>query len=287
MTVLSVDADAMMHGIPQVEQLISLLNDMAGRLDGIAVPAGVPAGLAARVTSTTHVAAQSLRAKARELDGIPGDLRRRVAAAQLADASALNAAGWGLRLLGMHFHAFSIQNLNLSTSLGIAARELHDLPPGEGPSGGWKALRIRAGEIEAASGTPGVPGGLAKGAAVGGRLVTAAGWALAAYSNFRDPRLSIEQKAGRTAASIATGTGVSILAGAASGAAFGTAAGPLGTLVGFGAGAAWTVVDTKLGVSRRIGDAAADVTEKVEDVGGDVVHGAGSVAHKALGVVGL
>ena len=297
---LTVDAESMRTAIPQVEQLVSLLNDMARELDGVAVPAGVPAGLSAQVTSTTRSAAQSLRSQARGLNGVPADLRRRVAAAKLAEAPWLNAGGWGLRALGLHFRAFSMQTLSRSNAWGLAARELRDgLKSNETyGAGALRAFRLNAAAAEAAGVTRGVPSGLATAAGIGGRAVTGAGWALAAYSNFSDPRLSTEQKVGRTAATIATGTGVSVLAGAASGAAFGSAAGPLGTLVGLGAGAGWTVLDNKFGVSRKIGDAAADATEAVEDVGGDaaktVGHGVGkgvdTVGHgvdKALGVVGL
>lgn len=293
MTALTVDAESMRTAIPQVESLISLLTDLAGELDGVAVPAGVPAGLAARVTSTTRTAAQSLRAQARGLNGVPDDLRRRVAAAKLADAPWLNATGWGLRALGLHFRAFSMQTLSKSMSWGVAARELRDgLKSGETyGAGSWQAFRLSSTAAKEAGVTRGVPSALADTAKWGGKAVTGAGWALTAYSNFSDPRLSTEQKFGRTAASIATGTGVSVLAGAASGAAFGSAAGPLGTLVGLGAGAGWTVLDNKFGVSRKIGDAAADATEAVEDFGGDAVDtvgdGASSVADKALGVVGL
>ena len=108
-------------------------------------------------------------------------------------------------------------------------------------------------------------------AGIGGKAVTAAGWALTAYSNFSDPRLSTEQKIGRTGATIATSAGVSALSGAAAGAAFGTAAGPLGMAVGFGAGAAWTVLDNKFGVSKKIGDGAADAMKFGEKVGGQAV----------------
>jgi hypothetical protein len=293
MTALSVDAEAMRAAIPQVEQLVSLLNDMARELDGIAVPAGVPAGLGARVIGAAEAGGRDLRARARGLSGVPGDLRRRVAAAQLADAPLLTGAGWGLRVLGLHFGTFSIQSLSRSMSWGVAARELRGgLASGETyRAGNWRAFRLSAAAAKEAGVTRGVPSGLAKTARLGGRGVTGAGWALAAYSNFRDPRLSTEQKVGRTAASIATGTGVSVLAGGASAAAFGSAAGPLGTLVGFGAGTAWTLLDNKFGVSRKIGDAAAGAAGKVEDVAGDAAgaigHGASSVADKALGVVGL
>jgi hypothetical protein len=293
MTALSVDAEAMRAAVPQVEQLVSLLDDMARELGGVAVPAGVPAGLGARVIGTVEAAGRDLRAQARRLAGVPGDLRRRVAAAQLADAPALAAAGWGLRLLGLHFSAFSIQNLTRSMSWGLAARELRDgLAAGERyQAGNWRAFRLSAAAAKEAAVTRGVPGALATTARLGGRGVAGAGWALTAYSNFRDPRLSTEQKVGRTAASIATGTGVSVLAGGATAAAFGSAAGPLGTVVGFGAGTAWTLLDNKFGVSRRIGDAAADAADTVEDAAGDAAgaigHGASSAAHKALGVVGL
>jgi hypothetical protein len=308
---LTVDAESMRSAIPQVEQMVSLLNDMARELDGVAVPAGVPAGVAAQVTSTTRSGTQSLRAQARGLNGVPADLRRRVAAAKLADAPWLNAGGWGLRALGLHFRAFSMQTLSKSNAWGLAARELRaGLKSGDTyGAGNLRAFRLNAAAAEAAGVTRGVPSGLATAADIGGKAVTGAGWALAAYSNFSDPRLSTEQKVGRTAATIATGTGVSVLAGAASGAAFGSAAGPLGTLVGLGAGAGWTVLDNKFGVSRKIGDGAAAAAGAVEDVGGDAVntvgdgvskakdiggdavntvgHGVSSAAGKALGVVGL
>lgn len=273
MGALTVDAEAMRAAIPQVEHLVALLNDMARDLDGVTVPAGVPGGLAARVQGTTRSAAQDLRAKARSLSALPDDLKRRVAAAQLADAPWLNAAGWGLRALGLHFHAFSIQNLSKSMSWGLAAREIRDgLKSGETyGAGSWKAFRLTSAAAEEASATRGVPPFLEKTAGIGGKAVTAAGWALTAYSNFSDPRLSTEQKIGRTGATIATSAGVSALSGAAAGAAFGTAAGPLGMAVGFGAGAAWTVLDNKFGVSKKIGDGAADAMEFGEKVGGDAV----------------
>jgi len=292
-TALTVDAESMRTAIPQVEQLVALLNDMARELDGVAVPAGVPAGLAARVTTTTRTAAQSLRSQARGLNGVPDDLRRRVAAAKLADAPWLNAGGWGLRALGLHFRAFSMQTLSKSMSWGLAARELRDgLKSGDTyGAGNWRAFRLNTATAEAAGVTRGVPSGLAKVAGIGGKAVTGAGWALTAYSNFSDPRLSTEQKIGRTGASIATGAGVSVLAGAASGAAFGSAAGPLGTLVGLGAGAGWTVLDNKFGVSRKIGDGAADAAKAVEDVGGaaadKVGDGADFVGDKVSDVLGL
>ncbi|GLY81912.1 hypothetical protein [Actinoallomurus iriomotensis] len=298
MTVLSVDAEAMWRGVPQVEQLVSLLEDVARGLDGVAVPAGVPPVLAARVTTTAMAGARDLRARARGLAGVPEDLRRRVAAARLADAPLLAGAGWGLRLLGLHFRAFSMQTLSTSMSWGVATREIREgRAAGETyKAGTWRAFRTSAVTAEEASATRGVPAALARTASAGGRAVTGAGWALTAYSNLRDPRLSAEQKVGRTAASIATGTGVSVLAGAASGAAFGSAAGPLGTLVGFGAGSAWTPVghpepavqcDAAADAANEVEHVGGDATHAVGHVGGTVGHGVSSVAHKALGVVGL
>lgn len=284
MTALTVDAEAIRAAIPQVEGLIALLNDAASNLDGVSVPTGVPAGLAAQVTSTTRAGAQSLRAQARGLAGVPADLRRRVAAARLAEAPLLAASGWGLRALGLHFRAFSMQTLSKSMSWGFAARELRaGWSSGETyGAGNWRAFRLSAAAAKEAGVTRGVPPGLARAAGIGGNVVRGLGWGLTAYSNFSDPRLSIEQKVGRTAASIATSAGVSTLASAASGAAFGSAAGPLGTLVGFGAGAGWTVLDNKFGVSRRIGDATAHAIDTVEDFGGDAAHTIGDGVSSGL-----
>lgn len=293
MTTVCVDLEDLLAATPQVEHLIALLDDASRSLSGVAVPAGVPAGLAARVAHTTASAGRDLRTRARMLDPLPGDLRRRAAAAKLAGLPWLTASGWGMKALGLFVHSFSMQTLSKSMTWGLAARELRSgLASGETYGAGrWSAFRLTSAAAKEAGVTRGVPAGLAKGAAVGGRALTGASWALAAYSNVRDPRLSVEQKVGRTGATIATGTGVSILAGAASGAAFGSAAGPLGTLVGLGAGTAWTLLDSKYHVSAAIGDAAADVADTVGDTAGDVAgtvgHGAKSVAGKALGVVGL
>jgi hypothetical protein len=270
---LTVDAEAMSAAIPQVESLITLLNNGASGLDGVTVPAGVPAGVASQVTSTTRSGAQALRAKARDLAGVPGDLAKRVAAAQLAEAPYFNAGGWGLKAIGMFMGSFSIQNLSKSMSYGAAARALFDgLKSGETfPAGKLTTTKLLSTVMREASDTPNVPPFLEKAAGVGGKTVFGAGLLMTAASNFMDPRLSVEQKIGRTGASVATGTGVSVLSGAAAGALFGTEAGPPGMLVGFAAGAAWTVVDGKFGVSKKIGDGAAAAMEFGEDVGGAAV----------------
>ena len=290
MTALTVDPAAMSAAIPQIESLIALLNDAASGLDGVAVPAGVPAGLAAQVTSTTQSGAQSLRAQARALADVPADLRRRVAAAGEADAPWLTAAGLGLRVAGLHFGSFSLETLSKPSSWGVAARELWDgLRSGEKYGAGpWTAFRMTAATAEVASDLPhGVPPALLKYADYGGKAVRVLSIAATAYSNIIDPNLTVEQKAGRTGATLATSAGVGILADAATAAAFGTAAGgPVGALVAFGAVAGWSVLDNKFGVSRRIGDAAADAAEAVEDAGGTAAHAVGTGASTAANAVG-
>jgi hypothetical protein len=290
MTALTVDAAAMSAAIPQVESLVALLNGAASGLDCVAVPAGVPAGLAARVTSTTQSGAQSLRAEARALAGVPADLRSRAAAAGAADAPWLTAVGWGLRVAGLHFGSFTLEALSKPSSWGVALREIQaGLRSGETyGAGAWSAFRMTAATAEVASNLPhGVPAGLLKYADYGGKAVRVLGVAATAYSNIIDPDLTVEQKAGRTTATLATSAGVGVLADAATAAAFGTAAGgPVGALVAFGAVAGWSVLDNKFGVSRRIGDAAADAAVAVEDAGGTAAHAVGTGASATADAVG-
>ena len=289
MTAVAIDPDELRSAIPQVEHLISLLEDNARALAGITLPAGVPAGLAARVSHTVDAAGRGLQSRAGALHPVPEDLQRRLVAAGFANAPWMTATGWTLPLLGLYDRSFSIQTLSKSMTWGMAARDVRNgLAGGETYEGGaWRAFRMSSAAAKDAGITRGVPPGLAKAASLGGRGLTAVSWSLAAYSQFRNPNLSTEQKIGRTGAHIATGMGVSVLSGAAAGAAFGSAAGPVGTLVGFGAGTAWTILDNKFKVSDKIGDAAADAADTVGDAAGDAAHGVKSVAGKALGAIGL
>jgi hypothetical protein len=243
--------------------------------------------VAVSVAHTLAGSSRDLVQAARSLDAIPDSLLRRISAAQLAESPALQAAGWSMPALTFYARAFSAPNLTPSIAAGMAGRDIWaglragQRWAGSGPGGALSAFRLSsAAARDATARAGGVPAGLAKGARYAGRGLTWAGWGLTAWSNARNPYLTTEQKIGRTGAAIATGAGVSVLAGAGAGAAFGSAAGPLGTLVGFGAGAAWAFADSKLHVSEKIGDAAASAADAV---GG----AAKSVAKKALGAFGL
>jgi hypothetical protein len=293
MTVRTIDSAQLRIAIPAVEHLLTLLAGVARQVSAMDVPAGVDGAVRARVVAVLRDVDGDLRRAAHGLEAIPDDLLRRVSAAQVADAPALTAAGLTLSTMKFAAKSFAIQTLSKSMAHGMAARQAYaawaagERYAGSGPRGSWTAFRMSAAAARDAGVTRGVPAGLGTGAKVAAKGLTWAGWGLTAYTNFRNPHLSTTQKVTRTGASIATGAGVSILAGAASGAAFGSAAGPLGAVVGFGAGTAWTIADSKLQVSRRIGDAAATAADAVggaaSDAGGFVAGG----AKKALGVLGL
>jgi hypothetical protein len=297
-TPVSVDAEALSLAIPLVVELAEVLDTAARQLGGIDIPAGVPGPLAARAAHTMSAGRRELIAAAHAIDPIPSDLLRRIRAAQQAQAPWLIASSWTVRLFKLSVSSFTMPKLKTSMAMGLAGRTVlfdgrRDFAGG-GVRGRWTAVRVGAIAAKAGHSRTGVPPGLAKGAKIAGKSLTGLGWGLTAYSNLTNPRLTKRQKVARTAATIATGTGVSIMAGAASGAAFGSAAGPLGALVGFGAGAAWSVADRKFGVSNAIGDAAADAAGTVGDAASDAAgalgDAGGAVAHeadKALGIVGL
>lgn len=289
----TIDAQAMRVAIPAVEQAIAALDAAVGALGGISPPAGLPGGLAARVSHAVQSAGQELTARGRALDRFPAELLRRISAAQLADSPALVAAGYTIPALKMYASSFSLPAFRWPMAGGRAGRELFDAfrtgTPYAGARPTWNDFRSRAARVHAATNVPirGMPRGLAVGARAAGRGLTAVNWGVTAYSNIRNPYLTTGQKIGRTGASIATGAGVSVMAGAAAGAMLGSAAGPVGTIVGFGAGVAWTALDQKFGVSNKIGDGAAKAGGAV--VGGAKAVGgaAKSAGKKALGAIGL
>ncbi len=304
MTTISVDADDLSGAVPQVEHLMSLLDGAARSLSGIAVPAGVPAGVASQVAHTTSAAARALQAESRALASLPADLKRRAAAAAYAEMSQYFAgAGWGMKALGMFTGSFSINSFSRAMAMGVGFNSVRaGLAAGETYKGGsWSAFRLSSTAAREAATTRGVPAALANFSKYGGKGLTGAGWALSAYSNATNPSLTTEQKIGRTGASVATGMGVAAASGAATGALLGAEAGPPGMLIGAAAGTAWSLVDYKLHISNKIGDAAADGMDAIGDGAKGVAHGAEDVAHgakdvangaknlggKALGAIGL
>src|SRR5947207_818625 len=78
MTTVSVDRAALGAAIPDVEALIRTLDGAARTIDGLDVPGGVGARLAA--------VRQDLARAARRLDPVPDDLRTRTVLAADADA---------------------------------------------------------------------------------------------------------------------------------------------------------------------------------------------------------
>jgi hypothetical protein len=289
----TIDPRAMRMAIPAVEQAIAVLDGAVGALGGISPPAGLPGGLAARITHAVQGASRDLSAKARALDHFPAELLRRISAAQLADSPALILGGYTIPALKMYANSFSLPAFRWPTAAGRAGRDLFDAfragAPYQGVRPTWNDFRGRAAGIHAQTNVPirGMPRGLALAARYGGKGLTAVNWGLTAYNNVRNPYLTTGQKIGRTGASIATAGGVSIMAGAAAGAMLGSAAGPVGTVIGFGAGVAWTALDQKFGISNKIGDGAAKAGGAVVSGAKAVGGAAKSVGKKALGVIGL
>jgi len=283
--IVTIDPARMRVAVPAVRALTEVLEDADRSLAGVDT-GGLPAAAGADVTACVSSARAALRGSLRSLAGIPDDLLRRVSAAQVKETPWMAALSGFLRASGMFAGSFTMQALSRTASAAWAARMVASGVRAGGRYGGGPltAWRLTNAAARDAFGRPprGLPKGLSRGAQVAGKGVSVAGWGLTAYTNFRNPYLSTSQKIGRTGASIATGTTVSVLSAAAAGATFGSAAGPAGFLIGAGAGIAWSVVDQKLNVSNHIGDAAATAI----DAGADAASAVGGAAADAASAVG-
>lgn len=278
MAATTIDPDAMRVAIPAVRELIDLLKGAAQAIGRVAVPAGVPAAVRAQVTHGTSAARQELHALARSLDGIPDDLLRRIAAAQVAEAPWRELAGMAPAVFNMYFSSFP-QGMSWAAAAGLGLREALTRP-----GASWPAFLGSTATAHAAANAPSrLPGWVSRFGSGGARAMGVAGAGATAVSNFSNPYLNNRQKVGRTAASVATGAGASVLGAAAAGAAFWSAVPIAGTLGGAAVGLAWGFADSKLGVSNAIGDAAADAAGEVADTAEGIVDGAG----KALDAIGL
>jgi hypothetical protein len=295
---VAVDPTQLHSAIPDVAELIRTLDGTAARLGGITLPEGVPPALTARVTHVLSAARQELTGAARGLDPVPDDLRVRVSAAYGADAPVYGAnAPWATAvqlsaLAGEWFaDSFEIGRMSPVRAGGWAAREIAaGLFAGDdflkaGPLGAWRSYRVTSAIARAAAAHAhddlGVPGRLATGARVAGRTLWGVGQVANGIGNALNPRLSVSQKVGRTAASVASDMAVSGLAEYGAGLAFGALC-PPGFLLGLGAATLWTGLDMRFGLSNKIGDAAAAVGDAAVDAAGDAAHAAKDAAGTAV-----
>jgi hypothetical protein len=259
-----------------VDRYLDSLESARRGLDSLTVPAGIPSSVRAVVDRALHVARSDLQHALRLLTAMPADLRRRTDAADRANE--LLALDLGKGAFGVFTGSFSGAVPSRSALAAWAVRD--GLSADERSVAKMWEKYHREADIADDTLRRTVPRALRYGAKGAGGLVNVAG---AAYGNFTDPSLSTSQKIGRTGASLATNAGVSVLSGAASGAMFGTAAGPPGILIGAGAGLAWSFADSKLGVSEHLGNAAAGVIDSAADAPGAVA----DTISDGLGKLGL
>jgi hypothetical protein len=260
MTAIVVDPESMRAATVALDRYLDALELSVRALDSVTLPAGIPPAEQSMALRALSMARLDLLGAMRALHDMPADLRRRVAAAKEADESRLLALDLGKGAFSVFTGSFFA---GVPSKSALAARTVRDglTTHNQGTRDMWIKYREEVDKADKAL-KRSVPKGLRWGAKGMGGIANVGA---AAYVSFTDPSLSNSQKVGRTGAVLATNAGVSVLSGAASGAMFGSAAGPAGLLIGAGAGLAWSFADSKLGVSSHLGDAAAPVIDKVGD----------------------
>jgi len=281
MPAVTVDAVRLRIAIPAIEQLTGILDWGTHALAGSHPPAGVPAGLQARFAHVIAAGRRDLKAASHRLDAVPGDLLRRISAAQVADSPVVTAGNWGNLAWDAFMDAFKAAHPSGSAEAGwLALKTL----AGARNSGLGEAYQNATRALANVHRLPELPKSVADKVKWGGRLSSAANVAIAGYDNLRNPYLSNTQRATRTAAAVGTSIAATeaggALGGALAAATVGSAAGPFGFAVGFGAGIAWTAFDGKFHISNKIGDAAASAADGIAHGAKDAVHGAKKLFHK-------
>jgi hypothetical protein len=284
MAAIVLDPAGMAAAVPLMERYLDLLEQAYVLVGGITIPVGVPPSVRGQVEGVLADARGELIGALRALGHLPAELRRRVQAARQADSDwplAVNLGAGALRTFG---DSFTVGDLSWATRMGWQGRDaLAAIRAGKVDN--FDALREFRRDWPSTVDMPraqNVPDTLLKGAKGLSHGAAALDTAAVALDNFTNPNLSDTQKVTRTAASLTTDAGVSFLAAAGSGAAFGSAAGPPGLLIGVGASVTWSVLDSKLGVSNAVGDAAADVVDGAGSLADDAVDGAKKVVGKLI-----